>query len=181
MIIKQFADFDISPDAIINNEFAGFKEDYLILDSLLRKYNPKSVFEIGTNFGTGTNIICNAVPDAKVYSLDLPFGQGDKPLYQNGQDRVGINCKRPFIELRGNSTTFDYSLYPCDCYFVDAGHFYENVLAETSKILAEFPDLVIYHDADIPEVMQGIKDGSKGLDYELYFVEGTRISYLLRK
>ena len=37
--------------AIRNKEFHGFETDYLVLDSLLRKYKPKSVFEIGTNMG----------------------------------------------------------------------------------------------------------------------------------
>ena len=180
MIQQTFKYFDISPDAIINNEFPGFKEDYLILDSLLRKYKPESVFEIGCNFGTGTNIICNALPDAKVFSLDMPYGRGDLPLYSGGKDHTGQNCKLPFTLLRGDSTEFDYSKYPCQAYFVDAGHFYENVLIETKKVLAEKPLIVIYHDSDIPEVMQGILDGMNE-GYELYRVTDTRIAYLLIK
>lgn len=182
MINQQFTDFEISPLAIINNEFKGFKEDYLILDSLLRKYNPKSVFEIGTNFGSGTNIICNALPNAVVYSLDLPFGEGDKPLYQNGKDHVGINCKRPFTQLRGDSTEFDYYNYPCKAYFVDAGHFYENVYSETKLIIEQAPTIIIYHDTNIPKVLRAIKDATKyNSNYELYRVTDTRIAYLLRK
>ena len=70
--------YDIE-DAILNEEFTGFKEDYLVLHSLIRKYQPDTFFEIGTNMGTGTNIICNAMGFSddvlnigQVYSLDLP-------------------------------------------------------------------------------------------------------------
>jgi len=76
--------------------------------------------------------------------------------------------------------TFDYSLYPCEGYFVDAGHFYDNVFHETKEILKQNPKIVIYHDADIPEVLQGIKDGIKE-SYELFRVIDTRIAYLAQK
>ena len=183
MTNQNFKDFEISPHAIPNNEFKGFFQDYLILDSLLRTYNPKTFFEIGTNFGSGTNIICNAIHTALVYSLDLPFGKGDKPLYAAGFDNTGTNCNKPFTQLRGDSMTFDYSLYPCEGYFVDAGHFYDNVLHETKEILKQKPKIVIYHDADIPEVLQGIKDGIKESyeSYELFRVIDTRIAYLAKK
>ena len=184
MVNQTFKDFEISPDAILNKEFPGFEQDYIVLDSLLRKYNPKSVFEIGCNFGSGTNIICNAVPYAKVYSLDLPYGEGDAPLYI-GYDHTGENCKRPFTLLRGDSITFEYHKYPCEAYYVDGGHFYKNVLSETIKILELKPKLVIYHDTDIPEVMgaliTGIETSFEKINYEVYKVTDTRISYLLRK
>lgn len=183
MITQYFKDFEISPLAIRNLEFHGFEEDYLIIDSLLRKYNPKTVFEIGTNFGTGTNIICNALPNAKVYGLDLPFGEGDKPLYQNGKDHVGINCKRPFTQLRGDSTTFDYSLYPCEAYFCDATHEEENVFIETCGMLQQIPNLIMWHDVDIVGVYNGIirafkHEKIKNL-YNLVRVIDTRIAYAI--
>lgn len=171
---------ELSKGAILNKEFQGFEQDYLVLHCLLRKYRPKSLLEIGTNFGTGTNIICNALPSADVYSLELPLGEGDAPLNQGGRDMTGRNCKFRFTQLRGNSLYFDYDAYPCEAYYVDGSHFYENVLAETEGILRQMPDLVIYHDTDIPEVLKAIKD-AMNTDYELYRVTDTRISYLLRK
>lgn len=179
MIQQKFTDFKISPLAIRNLEFPGFEQDYLVLDSLLRTYKPKSVFEIGTNFGSGTNIICSALPEANVYSLDLPFGEGDKPLWADGKDHVGERCKRKYMQLRGDSTTFDYSLYPCEAYFCDATHEFDNVLAETTEVLKQNPKIVIYHDSDIPHVFNAICSAMTG-DYELYRVTDTRISYLLR-
>ena len=42
---------------ITNTEFIGFDEDYYVIQSLLKKWQPKSVFEIGTCTGNGTRII----------------------------------------------------------------------------------------------------------------------------
>lgn len=175
---------ELSEGAIINNEFKGFKEDYLVLWCLLKQYNPSSVFEIGCNFGSGTNIICNALPYADVYSLDLPFGEGDKPLYQNGKDHVGINCKLPFTLIRADSMTYDYSEYPCEAYFCDATHEEENVFIETCGMLQQQPDLIIWHDVDIIGVYNGI---IRAFDHEkmetfyyLYRVTDTRIAYARR-
>lgn len=184
MITKQFSDFDISPLAIINDEFKGFREDYLILDSLLRKYNPKSVFEIGCNRGTGTRIIKNAVPNADVYSLDMPFGMGDAPLYSGTKDYTGINCDLPFTLLRGDSTTFDYSLYPCEAYFCDATHEEENVFIETCGMLQQKPNLIVWHDVDIIGVYNGIirafEHEKMETFYYIYRVIDTRIAYAVK-
>lgn len=186
MINQTFSDLydkDIAFGAIINDEFKGFKEDYLILHCLLRLHYPKSVLEIGTNMGRGTEIICNALPNAKVYSLDLPTELAhvslQHPINEGKGDKVGSLCKKPFTQLRGDSTTFDYSQYPCEAYYIDAEHTYNNVKAETSAVLLNNPKIVIYHDSDIPEVLRGIIDGMNE-NYQLYRVTDTRIAYLLR-
>jgi spermidine synthase len=89
---------------IDNNEFDGFLQDYRVLHCLLKTYNPKSVFEIGTNMGTGTNIICNALPDAQVYSLDLPTELAHKslqhPISEGKGDLVGSRCTFPYKQFR---------------------------------------------------------------------------------
>jgi len=168
--------------AIINNEFHGFPDDYRVLHCLIRKYQPKTFFEIGTNRGTGTKIIKNAIGEGEVYSLDLPFGEGDKPLYSNGKDHTGINCNLPFTQLRGDSMTFDFSKYPCEGYFVDAGHFYENVFKETTEILKLSPKLIVWHDSDIPEVYKAIHDAFKdNYEYNIIRVTGTRIAYSTKR
>lgn len=192
MIIKQTANevyFDIE-DAIRNRAFTGFEEDYLVLHSLLRKYRPKDVFEIGTNIGEGTNIICNAVYkyhfEAKIYSLDLPTELAhislQHPISEGKGDRVGSACTFPYIQLRGDSMTFDFSQYPCEGYYCDGEHSGKNVYHETIQMLNQKPKLIAFHDTDIPEVMQGIVDALKLYEgFQLYRVADTRISYILRK
>lgn len=173
--------------AIENREFTGFLQDYHVLHCLIRKHLPKSFFEIGTNFGTGTKIITNAMGnfhylEYTVYSLDLPFGQGDAPLYAKGKDHTGINCNLPFIQLRGDSMTFDYSQFPCEGYFIDGNHEYDNVFHETTEILKCKPKIIIYHDLHVVPVQQAIEDAFKdNWSYNLYRVNGTRIAYAIRK
>lgn len=178
-------------DAILNEEFEGFKEDYLCLHSLIRKYRPLSFLEVGTNMGTGTNIICNAIYqyhfEAKIYSLDLPTELAhislQHPISEGKGDRVGEKCKLPFIQLRGDSIHFDFSKYPCEGYFVDGEHRYYNVNIEATRIM-ELPTtkIVIFHDADIPGVWNGIVDAHRvSKDFDLFRVTDTRMAYTLRK
>lgn len=166
--------------AIINNEFPGFMHDYLVLHCLLKIYKPNSVFEIGTNYGSGTQIIKNAVPNANVYSLDLPFEDMHESLKPAGKDMVGSNCKLSFTQLRGDSLTFNFEKYPCEAYFIDGEHDSLHVSHETKQAIDNWAKIIIYHDANIPEVLEAILLSMTD-DYELYKVEDTRIAYLLEK
>lgn len=191
--------FDID-DAILNEEFTGFKEDYLILHSLIRRYKPKTFFEIGTNCGTGTNIICNAMKlfmafdadhptiqtEGNVYSLDLPTELAhislQHPISEGKGDKVGINCQFPYTQLRGDSMTFDFSEYPCEGYFIDGEHDQEHAFKETWEVILRQPKIIIYHDADIKAVFDGLYDAWKciGDEYDLFRVIDTRILYALK-
>jgi hypothetical protein len=175
---------ELAVDAILNTEFPGFKEDYLILHCLLKLHKPKSVMEIGTNMGRGTEIICNAVRPADVYSLDLPTELAhislQHPISEGKGDKVGSLCKRPYTQLRGDSRKFDFSQYPCEAYWIDAEHTEAAVKHETKQAVKCKAKLIVWHDSDMPEVMAGILAGI-GKGYELYRVEGTRIAYALKK
>ena len=149
-----------------------------------------SGFEVGTNFAEGTNIICNAVPDAKVYSLDLDYESMMKnpkefPIGINGEDRVGSVGRFSFTQLRGDSMTFDYMKYPCDAYYIDGEHTELAVTIEVKAILKTHPKLIILHDTDMPEVMvgllAGVEQSEESEHYELFRITETRISYLLRR
>lgn len=194
MTNQTFADIythKLAKGAIINDEYHGFKEDYLILHCLLRKCKPKSVFEIGTNMGTGTKIIKNAVPDAEVFSLDLPTELAhislQHPINEGKGDNVGHRCDLPFTQLRGDSLKFDYSEYPCEAYFVDGEHDFFHPLHETKEILRLKPKLIVWHDSDIEVVYKGISDAFRYIysypdnyEYFLYRVTDTRIAYAVR-
>lgn len=174
----------LAKGAILNQEFTGFKEDYLILHCLLRIYEPKSVFEIGCNMGTGTKIIKNALPDAQVFSLDLPTELAhislQHPISEGKGDSVGHRCNLPFTLLRGDSMVFDYSEYPCEAYFIDGEHDFIHPFHETTEICKLKPNLIVWHDSDMPEVMDAIQQGLSK-DYRLFRVTDTRIAYAVRK
>jgi predicted O-methyltransferase YrrM len=185
---KQEMDIELCKDAILNNDFKGFKEDYLILHTLIRKHKPVSILEIGTNMGTGTKIIKNAIGAGQVFSLDLPTEMAHKslqhPINEGKGDKVGSRCNLPFTQLRGDSMTFDFSKNPCEAYFIDGEHDYAHPMHETMEVLKNNPKLVIYHDSDIDVVYKGIMDGfwksPNGNKYTLTRVTGTRIAYALR-
>lgn len=188
MTNQTFADIythKLAKGAIINDEYHGFKEDYLILHCLLRKYQPKSVWECGCNMGVGTKIICNAVPEAKVYSFDLPTELAhislQHPISEGKGDSVGHLCNLPFTLIRGDSLTFDFSEYPCEAYFIDGEHDFVHPLYESLEILKLNPALVIYHDADIKDVNKAIVLAFRNrTGYQLFRVTDTRIAYAVR-
>ncbi len=150
-------------------------------------YNPRTLFEIGTNMGTGTKIIKNALePEATVFSLDLPTELAHVSLQQsvNGStgDSVGHKCDLPFVQLRGDSMTFDYSKFPCEAYFIDGAHDYKHPYHETKEVLKFEPKLIIWHDADIEAVELAITDAFKLVDnYSLWRITDTRIAYAIKK
>lgn len=170
-----------------HNEYDGFLQDYRTLHCLLRKYQPKSVFEIGTNIGSGVNVIATALPEAKIYSLDLDYETMRKnskqyPLEANGGDRVGSAARFPYRQLRGDSLKFDYSKYQCEAYFIDGEHDYKHPRHETFEIMKFNPKLIIWHDADMQEVHNAIIDSFMwNGTYILYRVENTRIAYAVLK
>ena len=46
------------------------EKDCLILDTLVKQFKPKVIFEIGTWFGTSAAVMQAAAPDAKIYTCD---------------------------------------------------------------------------------------------------------------
>ncbi|MEY2879261.1 MAG: hypothetical protein RLZZ15_1641 [Verrucomicrobiota bacterium] len=163
----------LAEGAILNEEFAGFREDYLVLHCLCRALAPRVFFEVGTNHGTGTNIVARALgPAARVLSLDLPGEAGDAGA------RTGCACRLPFTQLRGDSRSFDFSAHhPIEGWFIDGGHCFENVLVESRAALASRPRLAVWHDADIPEVWRALAAVFEPSDYRLFRVTGTRIAF----
>jgi hypothetical protein len=152
---------------LTNTEFIGFDEDYYVIQSLLNKWQPKSVFEIGTCTGNGSRIIRHILPSAKITTLDINV--------------CGDLCPNDVEKIVNDSMTFDYSTkYPIDCWFIDGHHIYENAYHETNEAIKSGAKYIIYHDADIKEVYKAIMDSfddNKASDlYDLYqVIEPTKI------
>lgn len=167
-----------------NTEFIGFDDDYFVIQSLLMDWSPKNVFEIGTCTGNGSRIIRHILPSSNIYTLDINV--------------CGELCPNDVRKLVGDSMSFDYKIYhPIDCWFIDGNHTYENVKHETLEALKSNPGYIIYHDADIEEVYQGIIDAfvesDKTDSYNLFQVieptyiyssskkNITRVAYAIKK
>lgn len=183
-----------SNNAYIRDDFPGFKKDYLVLHSLIRKYNPKYFMEIGTSSGKGTKVICKAMGikrlwlnlGKKVYSLDVPHGTDPKILYPKGEDghpqKAGCFCNYPYKQIFGNSYGFDFSsYYPIDGWFVDGKHNYKYVKNDTKSALNSNPILIVWHDMQISGVSRAVKEIiKKNKKYNLFLVSGTRIAFAIK-
>jgi hypothetical protein len=151
-----------------------FIDDFLTIHALIKIVNPTSIFEIGTCTGEGTLIIKNAIGTGTVYSLELPADQSSYDL-----KNITNVCHLSYKQLIGNSMTIKYSdYYPLKSWFIDGAHDYVHVHYETQQALQSKPDIIIWHDADIPEVMLAIQDGlEQDPLYQLFRVKNTRIAF----
>ncbi len=180
---------ELTEGAILNEEYHGFKEDYLVVHSLIKAFKPMRFMEVGTNMGTGTNIICNANPKMKVFSLDLPYELAHVSLQSPVSEGKGMNtgqyCKFPFTQLWGDSTKYDYSEhYPLEGWYIDGEHNYDNPFKETLEAIRSGAKLIIWHDTDIKCVYDAIVDAFKASgtkEYILFRVTDTRISFAIKK
>jgi len=201
---RKFAEIvtpELAGDAIINDEFPGFREDYLVLHSLIRvhlrdTFPLRSVrfLEIGTNVGTGTNIIYNALIrrgcrkcgkkkryEPTVFTMDLPLQDAHVSLQHPG-NRTGNRIKFDVKQIYANSLEFDYkTIYPLDGAWIDAEHTYDNVLHESRAMQEAGCHLIAWHDTDIDEVFNAVKDAINEDRYNIYRVEDTRITYAIKK
>jgi hypothetical protein len=175
---------ELAKDAILNLDHPGFKEDYLVLHCLLKKFKPATFLEIGTCEGMGTKVIKNALPDSTIYSLELTDEQLRQTDYFFLAGRVGVRCNLSYIQLRGDSMTYDYKSIPgVEGWFIDGYHDYAHVLHESTQAFYSNATIIIWHDTDIPCVFDGVKEAHRqyGEKYDLYRVSDTRIAYAVRK
>lgn len=179
----------LAEGAYIHDVYPGFKEDYLILHCLLRIHQPKSVFEVGSNVGSGLLVMRAALPDAKLFSLDLDYetmmhNSKQYPIGDNGEDRVGSAARHiKYTQLRGDSLKFDYYKYPCEAYYIDGEHDFEHPYSEGCAILDLNPKLVVFHDADMDPVAEAIAALEKKFArrYDFFRVTDTRIAFAVKK
>lgn len=188
ILFKDICTPELMEGAILNEEYTGFKEDYLVLHCLVKKYKPDSFMEIGTNCGTGTQIIFNAHKGMRLFSLDLPPELAHISLQSpesegKGNHRIGINCKSPFVQLFGDSRKYDFTKhYPIEGWFIDGEHVFENATIESKEAIKSKAKIIVWHDSDIPEVYDAIIDAfKKNKDYELFRVTDTRIAFAIKK
>jgi hypothetical protein len=185
--------------AIERSDFPGFREDYLVVHSLIRQYQPRRFLEIGTSAGTGTNVICKAMGfrsdpfrrflhrGRQVLSIDIPPGTDPQKIYpgEHPEDghpaHAGVNCRFSYVQLFGDSTSFDYSpYYPIDAWFIDGKHNYEYASKDTLQALKSEPQLIIWHDMQIDGVSEAVVDIMSPTPYRVYRVAETRVAYAVR-
>lgn len=140
-----------------------------IICELIKFYNPKTIFEIGTFDGRTTlNMAANSSPETKVYTLDLPKSKINTTkfkLYKGSKfsddtyiqkDVSGIRFLSTIYtnkikQIFGDSATFNFKRYnkKMDLIFIDGSHAKEYVQNDTRKALLMCKDkksVILWHD-----------------------------------
>jgi predicted O-methyltransferase YrrM len=155
---------------------------------------PKCVMELGTFKGHNTVLFAHyASPDAEVFTLDLDPGEvgnmGVKPVegdlkYIN-KPAIGESClsytgSARITQLTGDSMTYDFSPYygRCDLVFVDAGHSYPFVKADTENAFKMLRPggVILWHDYQpgCPGVVTALQETS--LSVPILHLQGTSLA-----
>ena len=170
--------------------------ELLIISSLVKKFQCKNIFEIGTFDGRTTlNMAANAPEDAQIFTLDLPqeemssakleITNGDQPYIQKAASGLrfsGTPYSKRIKQLYGDSATFDFTAHSgkVDCIFVDGSHSYSYVVSDTKNALKVCPDgLIIWHDYNLSckGVIQALNEfqASEPRFKDIVHIEGTSL------
>ena len=188
------AEIILPPIDTISLSGLGFVIPYTLLATIVSALCPKKIFETGTFRGVGTLTMALNAPDADIYTLDLPeqstdaevetLNKGDKEWVRLSRTSTGFAflghpAAEHIHQLRGDSLTFtppDY-LANTDLCFIDGGHSYECIKADTEialKILS--PNGVIVWD-DYTWFVDGVSEYlmELGRSLPLYRIAGSQL------
>lgn len=140
-------------------------EEILIINQLVKRAQPKVLFEIGTFTGRTTlNLAACSPDDARVFTLDLKpedLRRTKFPMYASevlyvdkpasGTSFASSPLVRKITQLYGDSAVFDFSPWRgrVDFIFIDGAHTYEYVHSDTRcalDLLREGRGTIIWHD-----------------------------------
>ena len=175
--------------------------DRVGLAALVKRHQPRQIFEIGTFRGvTAMTMAANAPAESVLYTLDLPpemgaaeianehYAQNSKSGFHklaeaNAPRDVGrllSTHKGPgrIEQLFGDSTKFDFSRFEnaIDLFFVDGCHTYPNALADTRTAwrCLRKGGVIVWHDYPWPEVQRAVADAHVG---DVTAVADTNLAY----
>jgi hypothetical protein len=172
----------------------GFVLPYTLLATIVSAVRPRKIFETGTFRGVAALTMALNATEADVYTLDLPdeyggaevgsLSKGDKEWVRLSRTSIGFAfaghpAAGRIHQLRGNSLSFEppESLSNTDLCFIDGGHSYECVKADTEtalKILS--PNGVIVWD-DYTWFVDGVREYLTELrkTLPLYRIAGSQL------
>lgn len=155
----------------------------VIINALIRRYNPGVIFEIGTFDGRTTlNMAANSPEGAVVYTLDLPRDLIDSTTLSidslvrsfinkptSGAKFRATEYEAKITQLLGDTATFDFSSFYCavDFVFIDGSHSYQYIKNDSEiamKLRRDKKSVVLWHDYGRIEEWPGL---TKALN-ELY-------------
>lgn len=135
-----------------------------VISNLVRKWEPRRIFEIGTFEGRTTlNMALNTTSDTEIITLDLPaeelastkmeIEEGEVRYVKkevSGQRFIGHPAASKIRQVFGDSASFDFGKYhnSVDVAFIDGSHAYEYVLNDSEKVftIMRKGGHIIWHD-----------------------------------
>ncbi len=150
--------------------------------------NTKKVFEIGTYDGATTGLIARMVPDAQVYTLDLPPDRVAETHLQVAHGNAGGVGSRfqgtpeadRIDQLYGDSREFDFGQYygQMDLVVVDGSHQADDVRADTEKALKMLAPqgAVVWDDYNRPSVIGPVDAAAEHYGLSLVHIAQTGIA-----
>jgi hypothetical protein len=148
----------------------------------------QNFLEIGTYDGnTALNVAINLSEGSKIFTIDLPYEDSstasfayDDALVRNPQRQKKKHLAMDNVtQIFADSTKFDFSEIDFHGAFIDGGHDFETVKADTINVLTNIqrPGFVIWHDyeveCEIGDVLHALIP-----QYKVKHIEGTRMGFL---
>ncbi|HKY49726.1 MAG TPA: class I SAM-dependent methyltransferase [Candidatus Limnocylindria bacterium] len=171
----------------------------LVLCALARLLACRTIFEIGTFRGDTSWLLAHNLPDARIFTLDLP-GPGSAELarleitdvdeYFHTWERGSRFRDTPeglrITPLAGDSATFDFSPYRAemDLVYIDASHSYSYVKADTEAALAMLSPTgtIVWDDYTYyPGIYAYLNELAPRLERPIYHLLGTRLAVHSRR
>jgi predicted O-methyltransferase YrrM len=138
-------------------------QEVLILSSLIKSYNPRTILEIGTFNGLTTHhMALNSSDETKIHTLDLENLTNFSQKNSSDEDLKFISCKEKkqkvyalsleknkIQEHVGNSLDYDFLHFQQPNFiFIDGGHSYQIVENDTCKSLniLSSKGIIVWHD-----------------------------------
>jgi predicted O-methyltransferase YrrM len=171
----------------------------LLLCALARLLDCRSVFEIGTFRGDTSWLLAHNLPDARIFTLDLPGLESadrvrleitDVDEYFRTWERGARFRDTPegqrITALVGDSATFDFSPYggAMDLVYIDASHSYSYVRADTEAALAMLSPTgtIVWDDYTYyPGIYAYINELAPALDRPVFHLLGSRLAVYSRR
>jgi predicted O-methyltransferase YrrM len=167
--------------------------DFALLQSMAKRFNNTSYFEIGTWRGES---VANIAPYCEsCHTLNLSHKEMQAMgLSDNYAKMHGILSKPnpKIVHLEGNSLKYDFGTLnkKFDLIFIDGDHHYESVKSDTQNVfkhLVHDASIVVWHDAAYhpekqrPEVIAGILDGLNAEQKQhVYHVSNTMCAVFIK-
>jgi len=175
--------------------------ELVIINSIIKKVKPKTIFEFGTFEGRTTlNMAINSPDNCKIITLDLLKKDLTSISFTiNKYDKTLVNKKMVGERLQkydstitnkimlcyGDSAKFDFTPYQnsIDLIFIDGAHSYNFVLSDSLnalKLLRNKKGIILWHDyKDEGGVVRAIDKLMKDdPSLKIYNIKGTTLAYL---